>query len=267
MVWLSKNLAAENLGIYFAGGRSRGTFFKKSTAVKRVQSVKARMNRMARLSRAAKATAPKVFNTCLHSALASGAEVQGFDNQQIRDFQHMQLTSLGLFGKGKSRSLSLALNEGRAWEPATAPIQVWAKVVWNSATKQPGERFTPSLRTLFDWWRRAQANPPSNWTTCKGPFGAMRLSMLRLGWASTGPFSFQDARGQGHAILTLGPTLASALAKRDWMDALHGKASSSLGMQGKDIVDLYRARKLPLGKKPLTSLERCTIISFLVQGS
>ena len=64
---------------------------------------------MKRLGKAAKATAAKVFNTGLHPALSYGAEVQGFDNTQVRDFQSMQLSSVGMFGKGKSRTIALAL--------------------------------------------------------------------------------------------------------------------------------------------------------------
>ena len=85
---------------------------------------------MRRLGKSAEATAANIFNTGLrlHPALSYGAEVQGFGNTQVRDFQSIQLPSVGMFGKGKSRTIALALVDDRAWEPACAPIIMWATV-------------------------------------------------------------------------------------------------------------------------------------------
>ena len=129
-----KQASAENLGIDFAGGRTRRSYLRKSRAFKRFAAVKARLGRVKRFGKAAKATAAKVFNTGLHPALSYGAEVQGSDNTQVRDFQSIQLSSVGMFGKGKSRTIALALVDDRAWEPACAPIIMWAKLVWVAAT-------------------------------------------------------------------------------------------------------------------------------------
>ena len=261
-----KQASAENLGIDLAGGRTRRAYLRKSRAFKRFAAVKARLGRVKRLGKAAKATAAKVFNTGLHPALSYGAEVQGFDNTQVQDFQSMQLSSVGMFGKGKSRTIALALVDDRAWAPACAPIVMWAKLVWMAATSPQEHRSTPDLRTLIKWWRDTRAKLPLKWQASRGPFGAMLLSMQRLGWTPTGPLSFTDAQGVSHAILSIGPKLFSALAKRDWMMGIKKRASESLGMVGDERLDLYHARKLLLGKNPCTALERSTLINFLVRG-
>ena len=261
-----RQASAENLGIDFAGGRTRRSYLGKSRAFKRFAAVKARLGRVRKLGKAAKATAAKVFSTGLNPALSYGAEVQGFDNAQVRDFQSIQLSSVGMFGKGKSRTIALALVDDRAWEPACAPIVMWARMVWAAGTCSSEHRNTPDLRVLIKWWRDTRAKLPLKWQSSRGPFGAMHLSMQRLGWTPTGPLSFRDAQGVSHAILAIGPKLVSALAKRDWMMGIRQRASESLGMTGDERLDLYRARKLLLGKTPFIALERGTLINFLIQG-
>ena len=100
---------------------------------------------MKRLGKAAKATAAKVSNTGVHAALSYGAEVQGFDNTQVRDSHSMQLSSVGIFGKGKRRTIALALVDDRAWEPACAPIVMWAKLVWGWQRLAPRSSDLPQI--------------------------------------------------------------------------------------------------------------------------
>ena len=86
-------------------------------------------------------------------------------------------------------------------------------------------RFTPDLRTLIKWWRDTRAKLPLKWQASRGPFGAMHLSMQRLGWTRTRPLSFNNAQGVSHTILPIGPKLVSVLAKRDWMMGIKRRAS------------------------------------------
>eukprot|EP00972_Heterocapsa_arctica_P014238 2095993-Heterocapsa_arctica.AAC.1 len=74
----------------------------------------------------------------------------------------------------------------------------WGRLIWTAANattfcSQPGNM--PSLGQLASHWRAMVEAVPKTWAQVTGPFGAMWLSLKRLGWSMADPFNFTDDRG------------------------------------------------------------------------
>ena len=178
--------------------------------------------------------------------------------------QDIHLAAYGCFGKGKSRSVALLLLEDIARRPATAPIRVWAEMVWMAFTLQKYSRNTPSVGELSRLWHAVEAGGwPRGWGQVRGPLGALHLSMARVGWSARGPFEFTDHAGIDHQFADHSPKMIEHMCKQGWLHRLRAAASRRHGLQ--HPMDLHHAGQL-LREHLLTPREKGCMVNFIVQG-
>ena len=201
-----------NLGIDTSAGRPRRTFYSRAVLKQRINKQGQRMPRARRLGKGNRSTAGKVYSHGILPGSTYGAQVWGLDGPAVTRLQRQWLQARCSSGKGKSRSRSLLLHGDPTWAPATAPLATYIDLAWAAAMGHPG---LPSLPTLRQWWARTPS-PPRTWGHVRGPMGAMRKVLAKLGWQSQMFLTFCDLEGVEHKVLEAGPKLMKSLIKRDW---------------------------------------------------
>eukprot|EP00972_Heterocapsa_arctica_P019727 2909313-Heterocapsa_arctica.AAC.1 len=86
----------------------------------------------------------------------------------------------------------------------------------------------PSLGQLASLWRNLCCSLPKTWSQVTSPFGAMWLSLIRLGWSMPDPFTLLDDRGIPLQLLETSPKLVCAHLREAWLRKLAKSAASSI---------------------------------------
>ena len=222
------------------------------------------------MGRGHRPTAMKVFRHGVLPGSTYGAQVWGLDAASLQHLRTDWLRTANAPGGGKSRSKSLALHGDPAGIAATAPLATYIDLVWGSVH---GRRGMPALGTIRAWLATTTAEPRT-WGAVRGPIGAMRKCLARVGWnmgrtdtAESG-LLLTDARGHTHNILEVGPRGLKALLARDWKDQLaHQAARKIAGMSPTDRLDFHHLKATLQGKSSdLTEQEKAVARNFVTGG-
>jgi hypothetical protein len=248
----SQNRTVANLGIDFAAGRHRGVFSQKSIRKTRLLKAVLRLPRIRRLrTGTARDRCHRLFTSGLGPAAWYGAEVYGFSDKELWHLQTTALATLSPQARGRSRQLTLLLADDQTWRPTAAPIVRWAKEVWLSVVKgPPASGAYLSLPELGTVWRAAAANRVTQWSQVRGPAGAMALSMKRLGWSATGPFTFVDDLLVARSFVETSPKLVQVLAAAAHRRGMEKQAAEKLGWESPARVFTEHVRTYIKGDQP-----------------
>ena len=179
--------SAKNLGIDFAAGRARVAHGRMSARAKRLVQANLRRSKLWRLAKTVGWRAKLIFTSGVMPATIYGAEVNGLSESELVSLQRVAASAMRPTAGGRSLSTTLLLNGDVTWKATAAPIVRWAKEVWNaSITSQPRGFTLPELNRL---WSQARPLQIRFWRSCRGPVAACFLSLKRLGWQWTGPFT------------------------------------------------------------------------------
>jgi exonuclease III len=240
----SQSRTVANLGIDFAAGRHRGAFAGNSIRRKRLRQATRRLPRVRRLRAGAGDRVHRLFTSGLGPAAWYGAEVYGFSDKELWQLQTTALATLTPQASGRSRHLTLLLADDQSWRPTAAPIVRWAKEVWLSVVKgPPAEGTYYSLAELGCIWRATELKAPTKWAQVRGPVAAMALSMRRIGWKATGPYTFIDDLGVDRTFTETSPKMMQVQVAAAHTRLLERQAAERLGWQppGRANTDHIRA--------------------------
>ena len=87
--------------------------------------------------------------------------------------------------------------------------------------------------TTFGFLRRVwstliELDTPKSWNHVRGPIGAVKLSLARIGWRATESFlSFEGPDEMTHTFLDIGPRMVGAMWKQDWHTMLGNRRPAS----------------------------------------
>ena len=171
-----------NLGADFAGGAVCGG----PTQDARIQKMRLRGKRI----NALKAKGKPVHRFFTVASLPMGmyaSDINGVNPSRLYQLRGVCAAKacMGAAG-GRTLGLTLEMCPSTMYDPtfraSAGPIRTWAAAVWTG-------RFQESLQAAFRVGSRV-----TSWRNCRGPAGALRLTLARIGWASVAWDRWTDER-------------------------------------------------------------------------
>ena len=201
----------------------------------------------------------QLLKTGLAPAALYGAEIYGISNVQDQKLRQA-VARANRGGQGKKQQVITTIFDDVSWKGTAAPITQWAKEVWDSMARQNSPQTLPLSVLRFSWHAVVF---PEAWSQVCGPIGAAALSMKRIKWEWTGPFTFTDHRGTAREFTTTSPAHISHLAREAYDTMQATVLANQLDKEG-EAINMYVPRQLLMAKKsPLTELEQGVLRSFL----
>jgi len=195
----SKNEAVAALGCDLTMGNSRRKA-RMHKQRKRVGAVASRRRRMRSLAQAAGSKAATIARTGLRPAALYGTEVYGMSDSLLLCQRRTHASAVIPRARGRSLTVTLAINEVEPAEEATAaPIVRWAKEVWHASVLRRADvlsdaynRVVPkagalTVEELCSAWTSVQPELCTTWAAVTGPITAAHMSMVRIGWQWSAP--------------------------------------------------------------------------------
>ena len=163
--------------------------------------------------------ANKVVNTGLLPAALYGVGVHGLDHVETMKVRRIAATAMRPGGKMRSLIAVHLIHNAPTLKWELAPAISYARAVWRGCVnREQASRKGMGLTDLRKMWEATAADrsrleekegelgrggggnrqikKKSNpWHKVKGPFGAITLTLRRIGWSFISAFKFKDDRG------------------------------------------------------------------------
>ena len=166
----------------------------------------------------------KIFLTGAKPAMVYGAAVLGMTDSELRRVRGLMIAPMTPEGNGMPFDLKLPLVGDPCWREALAPALMWAAEIWRYSN--PTSPAPSDLRRMTRWWADVLADAANvSWRSSKGPIMRARLSLERIGWSFTSPFTWTDDSGDVLMLARISPQLLLRLL-RDATARHHERAAS-----------------------------------------
>ncbi len=151
-----------------------------------------------------------------------GAAVNGLSDAEVLALRRAAACAYSPRARGRSLVTLMLLNGAPTWKGEVEVVLQYARQVW-AATLLGGEAPRSSELTLpmiSQAWKRVvdggivPATGRGAWARVRGPVGALHLTLARIGWRATGPFTCCDAHDVEITLTRTPPALLAQLLKR-----------------------------------------------------
>ncbi len=280
-----------NLGVDYSAGRKRDRRGTGRGRKKRIAGAFARRCRIAALAKAlTRRQLSGIYTAGIAPAADYGAAVNGLADEEVRKLRQVAAAAYSPRGRGRSLTMTLLLNGMPTWTSEMAPAVQYARSVWRaSAGMARGQDF--DLVDFSSMWReledcnyfqnlfkKAEAGEDDaadatlrKWAVCRGPLGAKVLSLHRIGWRASGPFTWVDDNGCSLSLTQNSPALIKILLKKATQRAAQRRMAKTWADEG-DAV--FRNKRLCTdvvcaelkSTRHLTPLERGALASTVADA-
>ncbi len=222
--------AAPNLGVDFAAGRRRAAHGRSNTRAQRLRKGFRRRKRLKRLAAVVGGRALGIFTTGTLSGMIYGSEINGISDVELLKINRLAAVTMRPSARGRSLSMLMALHKSPTWRAGTAPVLQYVRAAWRAmaaAGDEDGADLTlPELRQALESLdlgrliesRRGGVGTADGkrrrWDRVRGPAGALMLSLDRIGWHLSDPFTVVDDLGVSRKIIEHSPALWADLTRQ-----------------------------------------------------
>ncbi len=265
--------SAPNLGTDYAAGKCKRRHGRARKAAARLKQGLRRKGRLRRVAAAVGGSGLKLFTTGTMASMIYGAEVHGISDAEWKRIDRLAAVTLKPKARGRSLDTLMALHKAPTWRAGTAPVQQYVRAIWRAANASTGRRTAdltlPEIRRAWEAMDKEalRARDPGGgrkrrWDRVRGPMGANLLSLDRIDWHMTDPFTIVDDVGVTRNILDHSPAmwgdfLRAAVTRRYERQAAAVLARRDGNFQGRRVcLDHIRALLIPpAGKKPRARMD------------
>ncbi len=240
--------AAVNLGVDFAAGQPRRLHGRGSKRAVRLGRLKQKAVRMQRIRSVVGKRMPTIFCAGPLPEAVYGAAVNGMSDAEVLTLRRCAAQAYTPRARGRSLSRLLLLVGVPTWRAEVEVILEYSRQVWQASLlgADVAEDGTLSLAQLSRMWHAVStkeilpgAGDRRNWAAVRGPIGAAWLSLHRIGWTMSGPFTLRDHDGEELVLTTTTPALLAQLLKHAVMRTLQSQVGTKLAERD----DNFRGRR------------------------
>ncbi len=222
-----------SLGVHLSGGRMRTRRRCKKGRGKRLLGAFARRHRIASM---ANVLSRRQLRTVYAAGVAPAADyeaaVNGLADDEVLMLRRTAAAAVAPRGRGRSLTMAMLMAGMPTWCSELAPALQYARATWrasNGATRGNDLDLGEIARTwnkMHDEGYLSRLVKPRaseaygsggaserKWAACRGPIGAMVLSLDRVRWQVKGPFVWTDDWGEDIILTTTSPALLKDLLK------------------------------------------------------
>ncbi len=227
--------AAANLGIDYAPGRPRTTHAASGRRRRRMDRLARKAARMARIRAVAGKRAKQIFVAGPMAEAVYGAAVNGLSGAEVQSLRRAAATALTPRARGRSLSAVLLFAGAPTWKGEVETILQYSRMTWmatllGATAPRSGELTLAQLASIWrevDSGGRVPQPGPRAWSQVRGPISAMRLTLSRVGWAMSGPFTLVDNFGEEVLLTKVPPALLAQLLRRAVLHTLEAKVGAT----------------------------------------
>ncbi len=219
----------------------------------------------------------RIFRTGLVPAATYDAPVWGMADAEVASLRKLAATALSPRAPGRSLRLALLWHDVPTADAEHGPALQYFKMTWRAATRREEAMMRhSSLADIRRAWEAAQvefqplveaiaaARGPDGsvpkkvakaaWGRVRGPIAAAALTLARLGWRFTAPFTVEGANGVEHCITGTSPALLRDALRDALRDSLEREVGASIArrdpqFEGRRVcLDLARSAAKPGAK-------------------
>eukprot|EP00959_Pyramimonas_sp_CCMP1952_P388407 8138993-Pyramimonas_sp.AAC.1 len=253
--------SAVNLGHDHTAGTARRVRGRNSKTKARLLTATRRTRRLARQRGVVGRRATKVFCAGALPALQYGADVHGMSDAELLRVRRLAASTMKPSCGGRSLCILTRVEGDPAWYGSVAPLLHYHRELWLLRTRMTD--YTLSWAQIRFGWESVWNNPPRTWRSVKGPLGAMYLSISRLGWTMSSPYTLTDDRGVEIPLLLISPALLKRLCKSAIFKALECEAGDKYGQGSRLCFDVLCTS---LNSKKYTPKQKGIIRTLTCQG-
>ncbi len=269
--------AAPNLGIDFAPGRARSAQNRGGRRTGRFRGLARKLIPFRQICRVVGPKAAKIFVAGPLPYAVYGAAVNGMTDQEVLRLRRAMATAWSPRARGRSLRMITLLNKvptHRAENDAALQYcrEVWRATALGSAKPTRGEM---SLSELAAAWREVKledyvdgCSGKRQWGRSRGPVANLLLTLHRVGWSMSGPFTMVTDRGDEVTLTSYAPSLVGQLLHDATMRTLERQIGESLSRKGAETFNGRRAcldhvRSRLKGDRKMSPLEKAAYRSVL----
>ncbi len=269
--------AAPNLGIDFAPGRARSAQDKGGRRRSRFHGLARKLAPFRRLCKVLGSKASKIFVAGPLPYATYGAAVNGLSDQEVVKLRRAMATAWSPRARGRSLRMVTLLNKVPTHSAENSAAHQYCREVWRAAALGSSlpARGELTLVELAKAWRSVDASKyiddnsgKRRWGAARGPIANLFMTLHRIGWSMSGPFTMVTDRGDEVVLTAYSPALVKQLMHDATMRVLERQIGASLHRGGcEDFKDrracLDQVRSRLAGDRKMTPLEKAAYRSVL----
>ncbi len=218
-----RNPAAPNLGIDYAAGQKRSAHGRRCRRAQRLARLNIKTARLARIRSIAGRRAPLIFLSGPLPEATYGAAVNGLSDREALAVRRNAAQAFTPRARGRSLSRLLLLVGMPTWRAEVEVILEYARQVWQasllgSSVPVDGTLTLPELSRIWSAVSTqdiiTHEGARRNWSAVRGPIGAMWLSLHRIGWTMSGPFTLVNRDRDELMLTTTSPAMLAQLLRQ-----------------------------------------------------
>ncbi len=231
---------ALNLGVDFAAGRKRATHGKATKRSQRLATLRIKTAKLVRIKAIAGRRTPLIFMAGPLPEGIFGAAVNGLSDKEALAVRRCAAQAFAPRAKGRSLSTLLLLHDMPTWRSEVEVALEYSRQLWQASLLggQPSVDGTLTLPEIARIWHAVDTNGiissdgmRRNWQAVRGPIGAMRLSLHRIGWDMVDPFTMRDHDGERIILTTTSPALLATMLRHAVIRALQLQVAGKMAVK------------------------------------
>ncbi len=210
--------AMTDLGIDFTAAKRRGAS-GRGKRQERARRAVARRRRLSILRSVIGEKARSIFTVGVAPSAAYDAPVWGITDQEVVSLRRTAAAALRPTARNRSLTMAHLLHQLPTARFEVAPVVQYARAVWKANTARTNAAMRKcALPDIRGWWEATMSeaadivatydaagvagdgkarrrSAAKAWRRIRGPIGAAALTLRRIGWSFTSPFTVTDDRG------------------------------------------------------------------------
>ncbi len=233
--------SAVNLGIDFAPGRRRSAQDRCGKRATRLRGLARKLAPFRKICRVVGAKASKIFVAGPLPFAVFGATVNGMTDAEVQKVRRAMATAWSPRARGRSLRMVTLLNRAPTHTAENGAAihycrEVWRASLLGAAGPQRGEL---SLGELAELWHAVSigdhidiASGRRKWGTSRGPMANALLTLHRIGWQMSDPYTLVNDFGEQICITTHSPSLLAQMMHEATLRVLERQVGELLYKDG-----------------------------------
>ncbi len=229
--------AVLNLGVDYAAGQPRRSHGKNCKRKKRLSTMRIKTGKLQKIRAIAGRRTSLIFMAGPLPEATYGAAVNGLSDAEVLAIRRCAAQAYTPRARGRSLSRLLLIEGVPTWRAEVEVILEYSRQVWRSSLlgAETAADGTLTLAQISRLWHAVSSEGlvsadggRRNWAAVRGPIGAARLSLHRVGWSMKGPFTLVDHDGEDIKLTVTTPAMLAVMLKRAVTRTLQAQVGKKL---------------------------------------
>ncbi len=233
--------SAVNLGVDFAPGRTRTAQRASGRRARRFHGLAKKVRPFKQVCKVLGGKASKIFVAGPLPFAVYGSVVNGMTDSEALKLRRMLALSWSPRARGRSLRMLCLLHRVPTHTAENGAALQYSREVWRSsmlgaARPAKGELTLPEIARIWNAVDKNTVLPPATgkrmWNAARGPIANLWLTLDRIGWGMSGPFTMVDDFGRDIVLTTHSPKMIAHMMHLAAMRTLERQLGEKMTADG-----------------------------------